>query len=78
MTFNEKLISLDTRLRELRKELEDDLKPYYPLYHKCVMQADLDEEDLFSWEEKEHQENKLMYQSGADVLEELPTREKFK
>lgn len=28
MTFNEKLISLDTRLRELRKELEDDLKKY--------------------------------------------------
>lgn len=27
-TFNEKLISLDTRLRELRKELEDDLKKY--------------------------------------------------
>lgn len=29
MTFNEKLISLDIRLRELRKELEDDLKKCY-------------------------------------------------
>lgn len=28
MTFNEKLISLDTRLRGLRKELEDDLARY--------------------------------------------------
>lgn len=28
MTFNEKLISLDIRLRELRKELEGDLKKY--------------------------------------------------
>lgn len=27
-TFNEKLISLDIRLRELRKEIEDDLKKY--------------------------------------------------
>jgi len=28
-TFNEKLISLDARLRELRKEIEDDLKKCY-------------------------------------------------
>lgn len=29
MTFDEKLISLDKRLRELRKEIEDDLKKCY-------------------------------------------------
>ena len=28
-TFNEKLISLDKRLRELREEIEDDLKKCY-------------------------------------------------
>lgn len=28
MTFNEKLVSLDIRLRELRKGLEDDLARY--------------------------------------------------
>lgn len=34
------------------------------------------EDDLFNWEEKDWEDNKLMYENELEYLEELPRREK--
>lgn len=60
--FDEKLISLDKRLRELRKEIEDNLKswsngkPRFNAQHISEITEVLDNKEISYWEDTDNED----------------------